>query len=96
MVEKEECLSWTEFWAVHYNQVAMSEDQWASTHTLMKRAKAKLSFIREDRVKALPKQGQLLRGGSEIGGEIWALAVSAMSSEKMKFALNAATDIATQ
>ena len=47
-------------------------------------------------MKALPKQGQLLRGGSEIGGEIWALAVSAMSSEKMKFALNAATDIATQ
>ena len=44
-------------------------------------------------MKALPKQGQLLRGGSEIGGEIWALAVSAMSSEKMKFALNAATDI---
>ena len=96
MLEKEECLSQTEFRVVHYSQAAMSEDPEASRCTLMNRAKAKLTLedadIRAGKAKALPKQGQLLREGSEIGGQIWTLAVSAMSSEKMKFTLNAATD----
>ena len=41
---------------------------------------------RADQVKAVPKQGQFLREGSDIAAQIWASAVSTLSSE-MKFAL---------
>ena len=64
----------------------MAEDPGAARHVLLKRAKAKITLqdaeFRAEKAKALPKQGQLLREGSDVGAGIWASAV----------ALNAATD----
>ena len=55
----------------------MAADPGASKRVLMMRAKSSLT---------------LLRKGSDAGAHIWAAAVAALSSETMKFVLNAATD----
>ena len=46
----------------------------------------------EQTSRALPKQGEPFREGTDIGAQIWAAEVSVLSSENMKFALNAAMD----
>ena len=95
MLEREERQS-RRFRPMHHSQEIMTTDPGASKRTLMMKAKMTLSLddadSRADKIKALPKQGQLLREGSDIGAQIWASAVSTLSSEEMKFALNAATD----
>ena len=62
----------------------------------MKRAKGKITLhdavSRAGIAKALPKQDQLLREGSDAGAGIWASAVALLSPVKLKFALNAATN----
>ena len=96
MVEKESQLSQPEFHPMQHSQEIMANDPGASKRSLLKRAKSKLALddadIRTDDAKALPKQGQLLREGSDVSAQIWAAAVSDLSSEKLKFALNATTD----
>ena len=85
-----------EFKAMQLSQETMAEDPGAARHVLLKRAKAKITLhdavSRADIAKALPKQGQLLREGSDAGAGIWASAVALLSPAKLKFALNAATD----
>ena len=85
-----------EFKAMQLSQETMAEDPGAARHVLLKRAKAKITLhdavSRADSAKALPKQGQLLREGSDAGAGIWASAVALLSPAKLKFALNAATD----
>ena len=75
----------------------MAEDPGAARHVLLKRAKAKITMqdagFRAEKARALPKQGQLLREGSDVGAGIWASAVRVLPPAKLKFALNAATDM---
>ena len=96
ILEVEERQSRLKFKPMHHSQETMSEDPGASKRALMMRAKVKLVLddadSRADQARALPRQGQLLREGSDMGAQIWASAVSLLSSENLKFALNAATD----
>ena len=96
MVEKESQLPRPEFRPMQHSQEIMANDPGASKRSLLKRAKFKVALddadTRADHAKAVPKQGQLLKEGSDVSAQIWAAAVSDLSSEKLKFALNAATD----
>ena len=89
-------LQWEERPVTHYRQATMSEDSGASNHTLIWRVKARLALedaeTRQEQARSLPKQGQLLREENDAGAHIWALAVSSLPSERMKFALNSAPD----
>ena len=96
MLQCKEHQSQSVFQATHYSQATMSEDPGASKYTLMRRAKARLALedaeTRQEQATSLSKQGQLLREGNNAGAHTWALAVSSLPSERMKLALNSATD----
>ena len=74
----------------------MAEDPGVRRKTLAKRVKNNISMddatSRREQAESLPQQGQMLRDSSPVADLIWASAISTLSSEVMKFALNAATD----
>ena len=92
----EERQSRSSFRPMHHSQCTMADDPGASKHVLVTRVKAQLTLddadSRAGQAKGLPKQGQLLREGDDVSAQLWAAAVSALSSDSLKFALNAATD----
>ena len=81
---------------MHHSPGTMADNPGASKRVLVTRVKAQLSLVDADsragQAKGLPKQGQLLREGDDVSAQLWAAAVSALSSDSLKFALNAATD----
>ena len=76
----------------------MAEDPGVRRKTLAKRVKNNISMddatSRRQQAEALPQQGQMLRDSSPAADLIWAS--DKVSSEVMKFALNAATDTLPQ
>ena len=74
----------------------MAKDPGGRRKLLTRRAKASIgaddSFTRREKTESLPMQGQMLRDSTMTGDFIWATAVSNLTSEAMKFALNSATD----
>ena len=96
MIEREEHQKRIQFKPATISRQIMADDPGARRQVLAKRAKSTVSSedaaMRRENAEALPLQGQMLRTSGLTADNIWAIAVSKLGSEAMKFALNCATD----
>ena len=95
-LDKESSQRRIQFKPVTYSRNIMAENPGAHRQVLLKHVKNTANVedatSRRKQAEALPLQGQMLRASNLTADGIWAVAVSKLGSEAMKFALNAASD----
>ena len=95
-LDKESSQRRAQFKPVTYSQKIMAENSGAHQRVLLKQVKNTANVedatSRRKQAEALLLQGQMLRASNLTADGIWAVAVSKLGSEAMKFALNAASE----
>ena len=95
-LDKESSQRRAQFKPVTYSRNIMAENlgahQWVLLKHVKNTANVEDATSRRKQAETLPLQGQMLRASNLTADGIWAVAVSKLGSEAMKFALNAASD----
>ena len=95
-LDKESSQRRAQFKPATYSRNIMAKNPGAHRRVLLNHVKNTANVedatSKREQAKALPLQGQMLRASNLTADGIWAVAVSKLGSEAMKFALNAALD----